>query len=906
MNIILAILGACIGGTLWHFGGAITGGIIGWLCGRIAELGTQQRVFRDELQRLRERLADYSPLPQPAPQPPPEEKPLPQLDTLELSLRDMVLEPVSPPVAETLHKPQGEPCRPHRQTERRTQEPLAPAPPSPFAEWLADLFTAENLLVKVGVVILFIGVSFLVKYAALRGLFPLELRLTAAASGGCTLLAVGWRLRKERPVYAQVIQGGGVGILYLTTYAAMRLYHLIPVIAGFGILVIVCALAGYLAVAQNSRSMAVLGSVGGFLAPELASLGSGSHVTLFAYYTVLNLGVLAIARYRCWRELNLVGFVGTFIVGAFWGWRFYQPAHFFSVEPFLLVFFLIYSLLPVLYARNDTTELEGFVDVGLVFGTPIIVFAYQHALVQRFEYGLAWSSLFLGMYYLVLAGRLLRSEPERLRNLAEAFLDLGVLFATLTIPLALDGRWTAAAWSVEGAALIRAGLRQRRLLARLAGYLLILGSGIAFAATMGMKTGPWPVLNSFYVGCLLQTAAGLCCARLLAREQKLLPEHERLMETVLFVWGMTWWFGGGLQEIALHTVASQRPGARLLFVALSSLACELLHRRLAWRLLSLPPLGLLPVMGFFALMQLCGSSRYPSLHGGWYGWPLSLAVWYLTVFRREGEGNRLHPVAHAAPLWLLTLLIGWELSGRLLHQLPGMTTWAICIQGAVPALVLLLVSRYGERLAWPLARHRPDYLGWGTLPLAGYALFWLLRTNMTLSASPWPLPYLPLVNPLDGVTLLVLVSLAAWYRELPLVLPELAENLPQRELRIVGCAIIFFWFNTILLRTVHHWCGVPYNFQDLFASLIVQTTITIFWCLLAMGAMTLATHRGVREIWLAGAGLLGAVVIKLFMVDLAGHGSVARIVSFVVVGLLMLLIGWFSPVPPRMAKGGKS
>jgi len=900
MNVMLALLGALLAGTIWQFGGAVIGAIIGWLCGRVRELGLQQQELRGELTVLRNRLFDREPKSMAAPEPAAPAPAQAMPDTVELTMADLVVDnPTSSPDATPARKegPRSWPKEPGW----NMREPVEPSPPSPFEEWLSRMFSGENLLVKLGVMILFIGVSFLVKYAAQHGLFPLELRLTAAALGGCALLGVGWKLREKRPVYAQVIQGGGVGILYLTTYAAMRLYHLIPVTVGFGILVTVCTLAGYLAVVQNSRSMAVLASAGGFLAPELASLGSGSHLILFSYYTVLNLGVLGIARFRTWRELNLVGFVGTFVVGAAWGGRFYHPDYFFSVEPFLLLFFLIYSLLPVLYARTETSEMEGYIDVALVFGTPIIAFVFQQQLVLRFEYGLTWSSLTLGTFYLILSGRLLRAEPERLRNLAEAFLSLGVIFATLTIPLTLDGRWTAAAWSVEGAALIWAGLRQQRLLARLAGYLLVLGSGIAFAATIGMKSGPWPVLNSFYVGCLLETVAGLCCARMLARHQKL-PEEERLMETVLFAWGIIWWFAGGLHEIAQHTVASQIPGAQLLFVALSCLACELLHRRLEWRLLSVPAFGLLPAMGLFALMQLLGNTSYPSLHGGWYGWPVSLAAWHLILYRREQQGTRLHPIVHAAPLWLLVMLTGWEISGRILHHLPGMTTWAICAQGAVPALALLLISRHGERLEWPIARYRPDYLGWGAIPLAAAALFWLLHSNLTQPGNPWPLPYLPILNPIDCVTLLVLVSLAVWYREIPLVLSELVEYLPEREMHIAGCAVIFFWFNAILLRTIHHWCGVPFNFQDLFAFLTVQTTITIFWCLLAMGAMTLATRRGLREIWLTGAGLLGAVVVKLFMVDLSGHGSVARIVSFVVVGLLILLIGWFSPVPPRMSE----
>ena len=42
--------------------------------------------------------------------------------------------------------------------------------------------------------------------------------------------------------------------------------------------------------------------------------------------------------------------------------------------------------------------------------------------------------------------------------------------------------------------------------------------------------------------------------------------------------------------------------------------------------------------------------------------------------------------------------------------------------------------------------------------------------------------------------------------------------------------------------------------------------------------------------------------MKLFLVDLAQAGTVARIVSFICVGLLLLLIGYLEPVPPRRAE----
>ena len=50
--------------------------------------------------------------------------------------------------------------------------------------------------------------------------------------------------------------------------------------------------------------------------------------------------------------------------------------------------------------------------------------------------------------------------------------------------------------------------------------------------------------------------------------------------------------------------------------------------------------------------------------------------------------------------------------------------------------------------------------------------------------------------------------------------------------------------------------------------------------------------------WIAGATLMGAVVLKLFLVDLGNSGTLERIVSFLGVGLLLLVVGYFAPVPP--------
>ena len=83
------------------------------------------------------------------------------------------------------------------------------------------------------------------------------------------------------------------------------------------------------------------------------------------------------------------------------------------------------------------------------------------------------------------------------------------------------------------------------------------------------------------------------------------------------------------------------------------------------------------------------------------------------------------------------------------------------------------------------------------------------------------------------------------------------------------------------LRSIHFWADVPYRLDALFASVLVQATLSLLWTAAALALMLLARRRMQRVLWMIGAALLGAVVVKLFLVDLAGSGTVARIVSFV-------------------------
>jgi uncharacterized membrane protein len=907
MIVIAVLLGAGIGGALSGFFGALTGALLGYGTWSIFSLRTRVSLLERELRELNSkaetqpvRAAETSAVAPAAPEvfPRRTREPAPQ---------------VSPDADTTTSPPPDNDAIPQWTPEWTasattafhpplTDQPISHEDLSPglgFIDNLKSFLAGGSLLVKVGVIVLFFGISFLVKYAAEHSLFPIELRLITAALAGIALLGTGWRLRTGRPLYAHVLQGGGVGILYLTTFAAFRLYELIPPAFAFSVLVAVAVLSGFLAVLQDSRALAVLGVSGGFLAPILASTGSGSHVFLFSYYSLLNLGIAGIAWFRAWRVLNLLGFAFTFVIGLSWGWRFYRPEYFTTTEPFLIVFFLIYTFIAVLFALRQPPNLKGYLDGTLVFGTPVAAFTLQALLVEPYHFGLAWSALALGLFYLPLAWLLYSTRPVFMRTVTEAFFAFGVVFGTMAIPFALDNRWTSAVWALEGAAILWAGLRQHRRLPRAFGILLQFGAGTFFLADMHETSGSIPVLNDFFLGCALLALTGIFSANRIHRYRESVFRGESVISNILLVWGLLWWFFGGLGEIDRHGSEEYRMGIVLAFISGSCWICDLLERRLAWPAMAWPALALLPMLVVCGVF-MAAEDLHPFAEGGFAGWPPAFASYYLILYRHDDLKSEILHLLHAGTLWLATGIITLELGWRLEHWIAGSAVWPLTAVGLVPALATLLVVTQGQRLPWPVVKHRTSYLTLGIGAVILFAWLWFWFANTTCDGDPAPLSYLPFLNPLDLAIGCVIVSLATWGHRLRAAIPDIVSRPGIWKTAVsLLAATGFAWLNGVLARTVHHWGEVPFSLYALYHSVLLQTALSIFWSLLALCAMVIATRKGWRSVWLTGAGLLAAVVVKLFLVDLSGTGTVARIVSFVVVGILLLIIGYFAPVPPR-------
>ena len=797
-------------------------------------------------------------------------------------------------------KPVTPPRIPRSAPVREGARKAADYPPSPLEvafDAVKRWFTQGNVPVKIGVLVLFLGVGALMKYAADQGWLrvPMELRMAGIAAAALAGLVFGWRKRESHRAFALSLQGGMIGILLLVVFSSFKQFGLIPAGAAFALLIVIVASAGVMAVAQDALALAVLAIAGGFLAPILTASDSGNHVALFTYYAVLNAAILGIAWVRPWRGLNLLGFGFTFVVGSFWGVLKYRPELFASTEPFLILFYAFYLAIPLLYALRQPDERRGLVDGSLVFGTPLLAFPLQAGLLQGDAHALALSAFVLALTHLGVAAFALRRLQLSLLGQSHALLALG--FATLAVPLALSSRATACAWAVEGAALVWLGLRQQRQLPRVIGYVLQLAAGVSLMIALAERDsseGLRAILNGDFLAIALLCGAGFVCAHLLRRSGS-----QAGMARLMLVWALFWWLVLGVNEITRFV-----PSDDALFGATAN-----------W------------LLGFAALTALLASEAARRLDWSDLGWPAFIAIALAPLF--VGTTAALNPAGPISGAGILAWLFWFTASLRAQRSLsvqgqPGMAavhfihtwTWAslLCLQivdftdrrwqlgGVWQALAALLpfalafiaaLARW-KPLRFPLdaAAEQARAALLGTLgALLGSC--WVI--GLVVAADPAPLPYLPLLNPLELAQIGFVLALLAWYRQAGRDGDAaLDDQLRAQLLAGTGFALL----TSITLRSVHFLGGVPWD-TTMFQSALTQACLSVVWCLAGLGAMLLGARRASRPVWIGGAALVGLVIVKLILIDRTHLKDLYAILGVLAVGSLLMVVGWFAPNPPK-------
>jgi uncharacterized membrane protein len=167
----------------------------------------------------------------------------------------------------------------------------------------------------IGVVALLLAAGYLLKLSFDRNWISPALRCIGGSLAGLAVGALGWRLEAKYRTYGAALVGAGAGIIYLSIWAACRLYGVLPSATGIVGLALVSVALAMIAYAVNVEALGVTAALGAFFAPVLLGQRHTSADLLLLYLFCMACGLGLVAARRQWRIATLVVAASYFGVG---------------------------------------------------------------------------------------------------------------------------------------------------------------------------------------------------------------------------------------------------------------------------------------------------------------------------------------------------------------------------------------------------------------------------------------------------------------------------------------------------------------------------------------------------------------------------------------------------------------
>ncbi len=312
---------------------------------------------------------------------------------------------------------------------------------------------------RLGIAAVFIGVAFFLRYAFETNLIGVVGRIMLGAVAGFALIAAGQVLRAKYAQYADLLSGGGVGVLYLSSYAAFALYHLVSQPIAFALMVCVTGIAVALSVVGDSLALAALATLGGFGTPYLLASGQTDASILFSYIAILDLAIVSLASYRQWQSLPFVAIIGTGIQYVLWHSQSYTPSQMSLSLLFLTLYFCIFfiPIITNITYRKDILE----ADLGLSTLQALGYFGSVYTIIDPQYHDMTWVfAVALGVIYGALAYVLHTNSTNTFAS--RYYSGIAIICATIAVPLKLAEGWITLAWLLESALLCEMAMHYRR------------------------------------------------------------------------------------------------------------------------------------------------------------------------------------------------------------------------------------------------------------------------------------------------------------------------------------------------------------------------------------------------------------------------------------------------------------
>ncbi|SFN29479.1 Predicted membrane protein [Chryseobacterium oleae] len=329
--------------------------------------------------------------------------------------------------------------------ERTIEE--APSPPQ--KDWLEPVFDflKQNILTIVGIFTLVLGIGYFVKYAIDKNWIGEAPRAGLGLAAGAGIMLIGHFLRKNYAVFASIITGGGIAVLYFTTTIAFREYHLFTQNTAFVVTTLITIISIVLAYYYKSEVIIIIALLGGFTAPLMISTGQSNYPFLFTYLTLLNVGMLAASFLKHWKSVGWTAYTFTTIYLFYWT----------SEQPQLLsiVFYIISYIIFYIFALQDyfkKNTLSTWDTLMLV----LINFSSIIGLIYTFK-TLSYEPVIIFPLVFAAANAVLLAKEYGKKNFGfsySIFAALTISLITVAVALQFKTHLITSVWAIEASLLL--------------------------------------------------------------------------------------------------------------------------------------------------------------------------------------------------------------------------------------------------------------------------------------------------------------------------------------------------------------------------------------------------------------------------------------------------------------------
>jgi uncharacterized membrane protein len=310
-----------------------------------------------------------------------------------------------------------------------------------------EKFLGENLINKVGIVILLLGVGWGVKYSIDNQLISPLARVIMGYIASAGLFGLAYYLKTKYENYSAVLLSGSLAMMYFITYFAFSSYGIFGRIPAFALMLVFTIVTVAESLRYNRVIIAHIGLVGAYAVPFLLSDGSGNIKVLFSYMAIINAGILFIALKRYWKSLWYSSFIFTILICFGWLIKSYSSLDHIIGLLFLPLFFLLHlaSFLAFKLSRHIPYHRS---DNGMLYLNSVLFFIATMFVADHYAHGpLLLTLSFIATHSII--GYLLYRKGETHHSLAHQFFGLAIAFVAVVITVQWDEEWTTLGWSLQ-------------------------------------------------------------------------------------------------------------------------------------------------------------------------------------------------------------------------------------------------------------------------------------------------------------------------------------------------------------------------------------------------------------------------------------------------------------------------